>query len=208
MLGKGTHLYIAQGIVLFGKIVARHTYLHVSLSHTLDSEQRSCYERALAIAQSDGVITFNVIKIAHDCRSVSLLDYPGFFDEGFPTLKCYWTVDLEANAVRYRIYEDSLNPPILHRKELLLPQDHPKRKFYAELTMSAEQIGLFDDPNRIGFKQAWESLLMRRGYKVVDHELVPIGNDETLFNESDQAGTFAGIARHLTALTRYGFSAP
>lgn len=191
-----------------GKTVAQHTYFHVNLIDSLESELRDLVRAASAIAQSQHTVTFNVIKIAHDRNGISLLDYPGFFDEAFPTLRRYWTVDLDKQTVRYRTYENSLNPPILHRKELLLPPDHPERKLYAELTASAEQIGLFDDPNRIGFKQAWEALLVQRGYKVVGHELVPIGNDETVSADSDQANDFTGVARHLTALTRYGFSAP
>src|SRR5207249_11651538 len=73
---------------------------------------------------------------------------------------------------------------------------------------SAEQIGLFDDSNRIGFRQAWEALLAQRGYKIVGHDLVPIGNDETVSEDGNRNNGFAGVPRHLTALTRYGFSAP
>jgi DNA phosphorothioation-associated putative methyltransferase len=191
-----------------GKTVAQHTYFHVSLTDSLESELRDLVKTASQIAQSQHAVTFNVIKIAHDRNGVSLLDYPGFFDEAFPTLRRYWTVDLERLTFRHRTYEESLNPPILHRKEFLLPPDHPERKLYTELTAAAEQIGLFDDPNRIGFKQAWEALLVQRGYKVVGHDLVPVGNDETVSGECDQANDFTGVARHLTALTRYGFSAP
>jgi hypothetical protein len=79
------------------------------------------------------------------------------------------TVDLSNQTFRYRTYADSLNPPIFHRKELLLPQGHPQIKVFQALTVSAEQIGLFDEPNRIGFKRAWEILLSQRGYKVVDY---------------------------------------
>ena len=191
-----------------GKTVAQHTYLHVSLTDSLESELGDLVKTASEIAQLHHTVMFNVIKIAHDHNGVSLIDYPGFFDEAFPTLRRYWTVDIEKQIVRYRTYEESLNPPILHRKELLLPLDHPERKLYTELTTSAEQIGLFDDPNRIGSKQAWEALLVQRGYKVVGHDLIPVGNDETVSADSEPADSFIGVARHLTALTRYGFSAP
>lgn len=194
--------------MLVGKTIAGHSYFHVSLIDALDSDERHLIQGAVAIAQPQGNAAYNVLKIRHDRGGVTLLDYPGFFDEAFPTLRRYWTVDLERQTVRYRTYEDSLNPPILHRKELLLRSDHPERKLYPELTASAEQIGLFDDPNRIGFKQSWEALLTQRGYKVMDHELIPIGNDETALVVSDQSNDFTGVARHLTALTRYGFSAP
>jgi DNA phosphorothioation-associated putative methyltransferase len=116
-------------------------------------------------------------------------------------------VDLANRTYRYRTYADSLNPPVLHRKELLLPKTHPAYEAYKSLTIAAEQIGLFDDPNRIGFKRAWDALLAQRGYRVVGHELIPIGNDETISAEFPEDKS-ERVARHLTALTRYGFSAP
>lgn len=150
---------------------------------------------------------FNVIKIGEISGQVSLLHYPTFFDEAFPPLAQYWTVDVEASTARRRTYADSLNPPILHRKELLLPVDHPNRAKFEALTRAAEQIGLFDDPVRIGFRQAWNALLVEKGYKVVGHDLVPVGNDES-DAALDQIPSFERVERHRTALTRYGLSAP
>ncbi len=107
---------------------------------------------------------------------------------------------------------DSLNPPILHRKELLLPADHPRRAEYAALTQACESIGLFDEPTRIGYRRQWEQLLRDKGYRVVGHQLVPIRNDEWGEGQSqdDLTPLHSGwaAARHLTALQRYGFSAP
>lgn len=123
-------------IMSIGKTVAQHTYFHVSMTDSLESELRDLVKTASGMAQSQHAVTCNVIKIAHDRNAVSLLDYPGFFEEAFPTLRRYWTIDLEKQTVRYRTYEESLNPPILHRKELLLPPDHPERKLYTELTCS------------------------------------------------------------------------
>ncbi len=188
------------------KIVGHHTYFHVSQLTVADEADRARVEQAIAIAK----ITpeqFNVIKLNTRTTALTLLDYPGFFTEAFPALARYWTIDLDKGETRYRTYENSLTPPILHRKELLLPKDHPQQAAYEALTQSAKQIGLFDDPNRIGFKQAWDALLIQRGYRVIGHELVPIGNDESL-DTSNDLGDFVGIARHRTALTRYGFSAP
>jgi hypothetical protein len=108
-----------------------------------------------------------------------LLHYPGFFDEPFPRLQESWLVDLSTEQTRYRTYAESRNPPILHRKELLLPLDHPRRAEYSALTDAAESIGLFDDSTRIGFQEQWHQLVREKGYQVVGHQLVPIGNDET-----------------------------
>uniref|UniRef100_UPI0025F6B75F DNA phosphorothioation-associated putative methyltransferase n=1 Tax=Thiocapsa sp. TaxID=2024551 RepID=UPI0025F6B75F len=130
----------------------------------------------------------------------------------------------------YRTYEDSLNPPILHRKELLLPGDHPGRADYVALTEQAEAIGLFDDPKRIGYRRQWEALVADAGYRIEGHTLVPIGNLDDVAGEpvdENSAGAEAGeggvvsralvglggaldweAARHRTAMVRYGFSAP
>ena len=78
----------------------------------------------------------------------------------------------------YRTYADSLNPPILHRKELLLPEDDPRREVSAALTVACESVGLFDDSRRIGYLRQWEHLVRERGYRIVDHQLVPLGNQE------------------------------
>jgi hypothetical protein len=50
-----------------------------------------------------------------------------FENDPFPTLNGSWTVDPQNGAVSFRSYSSSLNPPILHRKELLVTADHPDR---------------------------------------------------------------------------------
>lgn len=190
-----------------GKRVGQHTYHHVEVLELLEPLQIEQINKAIAITGMLPGERFNVIKLPHIGESVTLLDYPRFFDEAFPVLANHWTVDLVNHAYRYRTYTDSLNPPVLHRKELLLSKDHPQQELFQALTKSAEQIGLFEDPNRIGFKRAWDTLLAQRSYKVIGNELIPIGNDESASAEYAPS-SFEGIARHLTALTRYGFSAP
>lgn len=190
-----------------GKIVGQHRYFHTQLIPHLSHEDRGKIDAAIRIAQANPGEHFNVVKLVADTAQVTLLDYSAFFDEAFPGLSRFWTVNLEHGTSRYRTYEDSTNPPILHRKELLLPPDHPNQGAYKELTLAAEQIGLFDDPVRIGFLRPWKALLSQKGYRVVGHQLVPIGNDE-ICEGAPFGDEFSGVARHLTALTRYGFSAP
>ena len=188
-----------------GKNIAQNTYLHVEALDALSSSWREGVMQATCLAKLE-IGAFNIVKFNQDGNSITLLDYPDFFDVAFPVLKRYWTVDLEKGTVRFRTYAESLNPPILHRKELLLPEDHPMRKTFASLTQTAEQIGLFDDPKRIGFLRAWESLLDVRGYRVIGHELVPVGNEEAPLSVDTEG--FSGVARHLTALSRTNLSAP
>lgn len=188
------------------KNVGLHRYFHTCQIDTLRVNERASCERAIRIAGIEPSF-FNVIKLDDACEKISLLDYEDFFGQAFPILQNSWAVDLVRSTYRFRTYKESLNPPILHRKELLLPSEHSHHDAYCALTTAAEQIGLFEDPTRIGFKLAWESLLNQRGYKVVGHELVPIGNDELQDQSADRAAV-TGIARHLTALSRYRLSAP
>lgn len=164
-------------------------------------------ELALRLAGLRPGVDCNVIKLDRGEPVVSALHYPAFFDSAFPLLRHVWTIDLRSNGVRFRTYADSLNPPILHRKELLLPSGHPRRAEFEALTRAAEAIGLFDDPLRIGFQRPWQALLAQKGYRVVGHTLVPIGNDEAGAAAEEETGGVR-IARHRTALSRYGFSAP
>ena len=191
-----------------GKQVAGHGYLHLTALAAAGPEALARAAIAADIAGIQGTGDFNVVKFSQDASRLTLLDYPGFFEQGFPILRRYWTIDLATRSTRFRTYEGSLNPPILHRKELLLPSDHPRRAEFEALTAAAEQIGLFEDTTRIGFLQAWETLLAQRGYQVIGQTLVPIGNDEADDDGGPNGAPSAGVARHLTALRRHGFSAP
>ncbi|WP_139559697.1 DNA phosphorothioation-associated putative methyltransferase [Methylotetracoccus oryzae] len=191
-----------------GKKVAFQRYFHESLISALGEATRTAVAEACTIS---GVLPgeqFNIVKLSDDGNGVSLLSYPDLFDEAFPRLRAAWTVDLSLRSFRFRTYENSLNPPILHRKELLLSEQHPARPAFEALTQAAEQLGLFHDPVRIGFLRGWEALLVDRGYRVVGHELVPIGNDEQDIPSVDEISEFGRVARHLTALQRYSPSAP
>lgn len=213
-----------------GKTVAGRRYLHRTLLDRAEPALRTGVAAALEMLRASVEPAFNVVRVAVDGSEVAFLNYPDFFETPFPALKESWRVDRATGETGYRTYEDSLNPPILHRKELLLPGDHPGRADYVALTEQAESIGLFDDPKRIGYRRQWEALVADAGYRIEGHTLVPIGNLEGVAGEAadgDVAGAEAGeggvvsralvglggaldweAARHRTAMVRYGFSAP
>ena len=199
-----------------GKVIGRKTYLHVAALTASDAEPYAGWGRSVAAAeQAAGVARgtqFNVVRLDAD-GEVALLHYADFFDDPFPILRESWRFEPATGEVGYRTYVDSFNPPILHRKELLLPADHPRHAEYSALTAAAESIGLFDDTTRIGYQRQWQVLVRERGYRVDDHKLLPLGNDdgdETGADAEADAPLHAGwdAARHLTAMVRYGFSAP
>lgn len=191
------------------KRVGSHEYFHVE---QLSRARNDWLDRIMA-AQCHAKLVdsqFNVVKFDTSSRVVSFLHYPDYFETAFPRLKEYWTVNLEREAVQYRTFQSSLNPPVLHRKELLLSADNPRLKEYEQLTGSAEDLGLFDNPHLIGFSRAWQELLTSRGYQVSGHSLIPVGNEvhESAGNGSDLTGEIGDVARHKTAMVRYAFSAP
>ncbi len=213
-----------------GKTIAGRRYLHRTLLEQAEAEQVEAVATALEMLRASVEPEFNVVRVAADGSEVAFLNYPDFFENPFPALKESWRVDRATGETGYRTYEDSLNPPILHRKELLLPDDHPGLAEYAALTEQAESIGLFDDPKRIGYRRQWEALVADAGYRIEGHALVPIGNLDGLSGEAadgdlalaeaGEGGVLSpdlvglggaldwGAARHRTAMVRYGFSAP
>lgn len=188
------------------KIVAGRTYVHRSCLHTLSEDLRRKISVAESLAGGEESVPGNVVRLDRDGEHIAFLNYPKFFEDGFPELLESWLVDLAAAKVSYRNFSKSPNPPVLHRKELLLPEHHPQRTQFVELTKAAEAIGLFEDSPRIGFRQQWHRLLTGRGFKVVGNQLVPIGNDES--NAIDHSTDTASIARYRTALVRQVLSAP
>ncbi len=190
------------------KTIGNKTYIHVDYAELLDAEAQARLADAEGLAEIQRGDQYNIIRFDPGFSRFSLLNYPEFFESPFPALRETWTVDIGNGKLGYRTYEDSFNPPILHRKELLLPEDHPRRAEYADLTKAAESIGLFDEPTRIGFQGQWLRLVQEKGYRIAGHQLVPIGNDESEQSDTSAIGATTEVARHLTALVRYGFSAP
>jgi DNA phosphorothioation-associated putative methyltransferase len=196
-------------MTMIGKRVVDDLYVHLSAVDHLQDEvhRRRIREAAEALCAMPGASP-NVAKICLRTGRLSLLAYPDFDDAAFPELAASWIfAPGSVTPTSYRVYADSLNPPILHRKELLVPPGHPGRDEWAELTLVAEQLGLFDDTTTIGFRVNWERLAASKGYQMVDGEFLPIGNE--MAGDAGASPQGSGVVhRHLTALTRNNLSAP
>lgn len=190
-----------------GKRLGEHLYLHVSAVPSLEVPWQTRITQAAEIAGLSPEVHFHVVKLHQDGEQLSLLDYSSFFDEPFPALTRSWKISLARKSIVFRTYEESRNPPILHRKELLIPADDPRRQAFASITESAEAIGLFADTNRIGFREHWHRLIAERGYELIGTEFVPIANT-TGSIVSEGQGESPSVLRHRTALSRSNFSAP
>ncbi|WP_194715671.1 DNA phosphorothioation-associated putative methyltransferase [Noviherbaspirillum soli] len=194
----------------FGKFVGGNLYVHTSCLERLPTKWQDAVASAASLAGVSPDLDFNVVKLGNEVDELSLLAYRDFFDDPFPALAHSWRVSLGRNTVLHRTYEESGNPPILHRKELLLALSHPRRTEYQLITDTAETLGLFNKTNRIGFREHWHTLIHERGFTLQNGQFVPIGNTalalarHTLLDVGDRID----IRRHLTALSRSNFSTP
>lgn len=151
----------------------------------------------------------NVLKFNLKSGRFSWLAYRDFESAAFPELIASWSfADELGSQSTLRRYDGSLNPPILHRKELLVDPSHPARDVWGALTQAAEAIGLFDDTSVIGFKQNWERLVAAKGFRVDGLQLLPLGNDEGVDSSELDADVDGVVLRHRTALVRTALSAP
>lgn len=193
-----------------GKRVADEYYIHLSAVEMIsDPAIRQAIERAVKGLPRQTSLAPNVAKINLRTGRLSLLSYPDFFHSPFPALAATWVYPPGAvEPASHRTYTDSLNPPILHRKELLVSPSHPERERWANLTKSAESLGLFDDLTTIGFRLNWDKKIRSKGYRLVGDELLPIGNEVSPDGESLGPDFDEPIQRHLTALSRSNLSAP
>jgi DNA phosphorothioation-associated putative methyltransferase len=139
-----------------------------------------------------GESEWNVAKI--EKTSVSLLLYEPF-DVDFPALLASTKVVLPEGRITRSNYAQRANPPILHRKELLLPPTDPRLPRFRALTQAAEDHGLFANANRIGTRAAWNTLIANAGLVLHNGRLVP-------------ANEKIDVARHKTAIVRRDLSQP
>jgi hypothetical protein len=143
-----------------GKRVGDHLYVHVeSVDHVGDKTERATILEAFDRLPSDARAVVNVAKLNVRNGRVALLEYVAFDEDPFPALANSWASRDAASTSTLRTYADSLNPPILHRKELLVHRDHPKRDCWAALTSEAEALGFFDNVQSIGFRMNCERLI-------------------------------------------------
>ena len=174
-----------------GKRVRGTVYAHISALDELGEGVGALVERATVHA---GDFQWNVFKIGPN--SVSLLLYEEFESVGFPALLASFRLDLPTNESARLDYRKRANPPILHRKEMLLPREHPLRPRFAALTRAAEEHGLFREPNKIGTRARWADRVASAGLRIEGQRLVPL-------NEAK-----VEVARHRTAIVRRDLSQP
>ena len=172
-----------------GKRIGGALYIHKEALGLL-AEEADKVEKAESMAPA---VCWNIAKI--EKSTVSLLQYEPF-EIDFPALLTSTRVDLLSGTVTQTDYKKRANPPILHRKELLLAPDDPRLPKFRALTSAAEDHGLFVEVNKIGTRAAWSAKIAAAGLTLRGGRLL---RDEEEHHV---------VARHKTAIVRHDLSKP
>jgi len=176
----------------FGKKVKGALYIHREGILFLDQKFQEMLKLALDIVGEN--TNYNVLKF--EKSSMSFLTYEDFSQHAFPALIQSTHVDLKGKVIKFIDFSKRENPPILHRKELLLPPGHPRLPEFSAVTRVAESKNLFSEPTKIGFKQQWAALVKAAGLQIVGPKLLETDTEH------------AEVHRHRTALIRRDLSQP
>jgi DNA phosphorothioation-associated putative methyltransferase len=154
---------------------------------------------------------WNLLKLYKRDFKITLLNYPDFDTYAYPALHTSITIDIEEQTKRKANYQQSENPPILHRKETFVLANYPLIESFKAITTEGEEIDLYKNTKTIGFKQQWQKLIKRKGYQLnSEGRLLPLAKLTELPNNTPSTLTNGPktIARHLTAINRDKLSAP
>ena len=186
-----------------GKRIGSNCYLHISLRSQIPDN----LEKRIAVAEKKARTTcgvdYNVVRYSESRETISFLFYQAYFEDPFPVLKKSCLVNLLTGKVSKRDYSLVSNPPILHRKELLLPVGHPSIPDFAALTGVLEDAGLFSNVKSIGTQKIWERMVREAGLGWI--------YDGPNVRKVEVAKRLSGrkeVLRHRTAISRTKFSLP
>jgi DNA phosphorothioation-associated putative methyltransferase len=187
-----------------GKRLPDAVYLHQSYLDDAPSELTDFVEKISE--EHGGNFDWNVLKLHRRDHKVTLLSYPGFDEDSYPPLEQSLTIDLVRSSVRRTSFANSDNPPILHRKETLVPSDYPHATHFAALTEEGERAGLYENAKRIGFRKNWERVILQKGCALIDGRIVRRADTVATSTAADVVDI--DIQRHLTAVDRDKLSTP
>lgn len=174
-----------------GKRAGGFTYVHREAVPLLPQGERRLLDDFLADGGASA--EWNVAKIGK--AGVSLLLYEDFELSAFPALLKATSRD-KTGRLASTDYSGRANPPILHRKELLLPPDDHRLPAFRAVTLLAEEAGLFADVKRIGTRRVWNELVEAAGLRIEGPRL--------LRREEGRVD----VLRGKTAIRRPGLSSP
>ena len=157
-----------------GKRVGGFMYIHKSGQKLIASNYSDAIKKSLPLLSD--FATWNVIKLnIKNPEQLSFLEYESFEQAEFPSLfrSCQVDLNLKKTSVRQH---SIINPPVLHRKELLVHPNHPKREKFQNLTDQLENMGAFKNIVKLGTKLRWQDELVRLQITVQNHVAIKVGN--------------------------------
>lgn len=153
---------------MVGKRIRGALYIHRRAVGHLSDVMAMALTRAEALAAGDN---WNVARL--EPGVVGLLRYEDFDLSAFPALLGATRVDLRSGKVSRTSYRSSVNPLILHRKELLVDPADTRVERWTAMTRSLEECGAFTDNHRIGRAKAWQNRLAQLGLVAVGDQVRP-----------------------------------
>ena len=153
---------------LVGKIMPEALFVHSSALPRLEGILRVVEGCARSLV---GVIEgANVVKMSRRKPVVSYLSYPDFDKVAHPLLEFSVSVHLRELRARWHDFGNRENPPVLHRKELMVGTDYPGYEKFERLSRLEERAGLLSRSD-IGTVLGWQSALSQAGWRIRGHEL-------------------------------------
>ena len=150
-----------------GKRVGGFMYIHKSGQKLIASNYSDAIEKSLPLLND--FATWNVIKLnIKNPEKLSFLEYESFEQAEFPVLFRSCQIDLKLRKIQIREHSKN-NPPVLHRKELLVHPNHPGREKFLSLTAQLEDLGAFRNIVKLGTKHRWEDELAKLNIVIKDH---------------------------------------
>lgn len=188
--------------VLIGKQLPDAIYLHKDAMCEIPYELQK-FIPAVAKAVNLPDCKWNLVKLFKKEFRLSLLSYPDFYTDSYPSLEQSLNVDLSKLSHKITCYRSSDNPPILHRKETMISSSSEYFELFSTLTEEGEKAGLYENTRIIGFKNSWLNLIEQKGYQLVNGHLLKAKNTPQNVNTTQPS-----IDRYKTAIVRHELSGP
>jgi len=158
----------------FGKSLPDGLYVHADYIGELPVELRLMEGLASAyVGRVDGA---TLVKFHTDRPAVSYLFYEDFEAVAHPRLERSVRASLGRLEVESTDFSRRPSRPLLHRKELFVPDHHPTRPKFEALTSEEEAAGLFEEARRIGTERGWREAQIKCEVDIVGHEVRPWGS--------------------------------
>jgi DNA phosphorothioation-associated putative methyltransferase len=145
-------------------------WVHVSALDALDPLLRlyeGCASRTIGRSQEATVIKFHI-----NTPKITYLVFPEFDTDPHPALHSSMQISLRDLQVRYRDYDPTDNPPLLHQKDQVVLPDYPGYDKFAKLSQQERNWGLLDDLPAIYDRRGWERCLADHCAELRGHRLV------------------------------------